>query len=46
MSFTCLRLRGKKKGLFMAWYALISVPVVLFTFAGVNTLMSGLHTYG
>ena len=41
-----LRLRGKKKGLFMAWYALISVPVVLFTFAGVNTLMSGLHSYG
>ena len=41
-----LRLRGKKKGLFMAWFAVISVPVVLFTFAGVNTLMSGLHTYG
>ncbi len=41
-----LRLRRKKKGLFMAWYAIISVPVVLFTFAGVNTLMSGLHSYG
>ena len=23
----------------------IAVPVVLFTFAGVNTLMSGLHSY-
>ena len=41
-----MRLRGKRKGLFMAWFAVISVPVVLFTFAGVNTLMSGLHTYG
>ena len=41
-----LRLRGKKQGLKMAWYVLIAVPVVLFTFAGVNTLMSGLHSYG
>ena len=41
-----LRLRGKKQGLRMAWYAIIAVPVVLFTFAGVNTLMSGLHSYG
>ena len=41
-----LRLRGKKHGLVMAWYVLIAVPVVLFTFAGVNTLMSGLHSYG
>ena len=40
-----LRLRSRKKGLAMAWYVLIAVPVVLFTFAGVNTLMSGLHTY-
>ena len=30
----------------MAWYVMIAVPVVLFTFAGVNTLMFGLHTYG
>ena len=41
-----MRLRGRKKALFLAWFAVISVPVVLFTFAGVNTLMSGLHTYG
>ena len=41
-----LRLRSRKQGLVMAWYVLIAVPVVMFTFAGVNTLMSGLHSYG
>ncbi len=41
-----LRLRGKKRGTGMAWFVVIAVPVVLFTFAGVNTLMSGLHSYG
>ena len=41
-----LRLRGKRKGTVMAWYAMIAVPVVLFTFAGVNTIMPGLHSYG
>lgn len=41
-----LRLRNKKQGIGMAWFLVISVPVVLFTFAGVNTLMSGLHSYG
>ena len=41
-----LRLRNKKQGRVMAWYAVIAVPVVLFTFAGVNTLMSGMHAYG
>ena len=41
-----LRLRGKRKGTAMAWYLVIAVPVVLFTFAGVNTFMHGLHTYG
>ena len=41
-----LRLRGKKQGTAMAWYVMVAVPVVLFTFAGVNTLMSGLHSYG
>ena len=40
-----LRLRNKKQGIGMAWFLVISVPVVLFTFAGVNTLMSGLHSY-
>ncbi len=41
-----LRLRGKKQGVKMAWFLVIAVPVVFFTFAGVNTLMSGLHSYG
>ena len=41
-----LRLRMKKRGTVMAWYLVIAVPVVFFTFAGVNTLMHGLHTYG
>lgn len=41
-----LRLRGKRKGTGMAWFLVIAVPVVFFTFAGVNTLMHGLHTYG
>ncbi len=44
--FLHLRLRSKKHGLGMAWFLVISVPVVLFTFAGVNALMSGMHTYG
>ena len=41
-----LRLRGKKKDRQMAWYLVIAVFVVFFTFAGVNTLLHGLHTYG
>ena len=41
-----LRSRGKDNRSFMAWYLVIAVPVVFFTFAGVNTLMHGLHTYG
>ena len=41
-----LRLRRKRKGTAMAWFLVIAVPVVFFTFAGVNTLMHGLHTYG
>ncbi|MBO5555906.1 MAG: c-type cytochrome biogenesis protein CcsB [Oscillospiraceae bacterium] len=41
-----LRLRGKRQGTKMAWFVLIAVPVVFFTFAGVNTLMPGLHSYG
>ena len=39
-----LRLRRARRGTFAAWYAVIAVPVVFFTFAGVNTLMHG--TYG
>ena len=41
-----LRLRMKRKGTVMAWFLVIAVPVVFFTFAGVNTFMHGLHTYG
>ncbi|MBQ7993251.1 MAG: c-type cytochrome biogenesis protein CcsB [Solobacterium sp.] len=44
--FLHLRLGRKKKGVFAAWYAIIAVPVVLFTFVGVNTLLPGLHSYG
>lgn len=41
-----LRLNRKRRGAFLAWYAILSVPVVLFTFIGVNTIMPGLHSYG
>lgn len=41
-----LRLRSKRKGAAMAWFLVIAVPVVFFTFAGVNTLLPGLHSYG
>ncbi len=41
-----LRLRGHLSGRGRAWFLVIAVPVVFFTFAGVNTLMHGLHTYG
>ena len=41
-----LRLRKKKDASFLAWYVIIAVPVVLFTFVGVNTLLPGLHSYG
>ena len=40
-----LRLRRKKDASFLAWYLILAVPVVLFTFAGVNTLLPGLHSY-
>lgn len=41
-----LRLRKKQSGKAMAWFVVIAVPVVLFTFVGVNTLLPGLHSYG
>ena len=41
-----LRLGRKKTGTAMAWYAILAVPVVLFTFIGVNTILPGLHSYG
>ena len=40
-----LRLRRKKGADFLAWYLIVAVPVVFFTFAGVNTLLPGLHSY-
>lgn len=44
--FLHLRLGRKKRGLTLAWYVIIAIPVVLFTFIGVNTLIPGLHSYG
>ena len=44
--FLHLRLVRKKKGPTLALYVVIAVPIVLFTFVGVNTLMPGLHSYG
>ena len=41
-----LRMRKKLSGKVMAWMVVIAVPVVLFTFVGVNTLLPGLHSYG
>ena len=41
-----MRLKKSRKGTFMAWYLIIAVPIVFFTFAGVNTLLPGLHSYG
>jgi len=41
-----LRLRRKHRGKKMALFLVVAVFLVLFTFAGVNTLMHGLHTYG
>lgn len=40
-----LHLRKKNQKM-LAWFAIIAVPVVLFTFVGVNTLMPGMHSYG
>lgn len=39
------RLRKNWQGKRMAWYAIIAVGFVIFTFIGVNTLLSGLHSY-
>ena len=41
-----LRLRRQYSDLFLSWYVILAIPALLFTFAGVNTLMSGLHSYG
>ena len=39
------RMRMKWQGKRMAWFAVIAVVCVLFTFAGVNKLLPGLHSY-
>jgi len=39
------RLRKDWRGKKMAIFAIVSIIFVLFTFIGVNTLMSGLHSY-
>ncbi|MBQ3373058.1 MAG: c-type cytochrome biogenesis protein CcsB [Oscillospiraceae bacterium] len=39
------RFRMKWRGKRMAWFALLAFIFVMFTFVGVNTLMSGLHSY-
>ncbi len=39
------RLRMRWQGKRMAWFAIIAVICVLFTFAGVNILLPGLHSY-
>ena len=39
------RIRKKWQGKRMAWFAIIAVICVLFTFAGVNKLLPGLHSY-
>ena len=38
-------LRMKWRGRRMAWFAIVAFIAVVFTFVGVNTLMSGLHSY-
>jgi cytochrome c-type biogenesis protein CcsB len=39
------RMRKNWRGKRMAWFAILAVIAVIFTFVGVNTLMSGLHSY-
>ena len=39
------RMRMNWQGKRMAWFAVIAVVCVLFTFAGVNKLLPGLHSY-
>lgn len=39
------RMRMKWQGKRMAWFAVIAVICVIFTFAGVNQLLPGLHSY-
>ena len=40
-----IRLRGQKSGSWLCWYVILAIPAFLFTFAGVNKLLPGLHAY-
>lgn len=40
-----LRIRKKWQGKRMAWFSMIAVACVVFTFIGVNQLLPGLHSY-
>ena len=40
-----IRLRGQKSGYWLCWYVILAIPAFLFTFAGVNKLIPGLHAY-
>ncbi|MBR0207843.1 MAG: c-type cytochrome biogenesis protein CcsB [Oscillospiraceae bacterium] len=40
-----IRLRRSCSGLFLSWYVILAIPAFLFTFAGVNKLIPGLHSY-
>ena len=40
-----IRLRREKSDLFLSWYLILAIPAFLFTFAGVNKLIPGLHSY-
>lgn len=40
------RIRKNWRGKKMAWFCVIAFVCVIFTFAGVNKLLSGLHSYG
>ena len=41
-----VRARKQKSGYWLCWYVILAVPAFLFTFAGVNKLIPGLHSYG
>ncbi len=40
-----IRLRRDRSDLFLSWYVILAIPAFLFTFAGVNKLIPGLHSY-
>ena len=40
-----IRLRRQYSDLFLSWYVILASPAFLFTFAGVNKLLPGLHSY-